>query len=98
MMATDTANFRNANYRQPTDTPDTIDQDFLLGSTRSALAGLVTYGSVDDDGDGKADICTRDLSASATTSTTSTPTTSTTVAATEPTGAQPVSGQASFTG
>src|SRR5687768_4228161 len=35
-MATDTANFRNPNYHQPTDTPDTIDYEFARDST-SAL-------------------------------------------------------------
>ena len=57
LMATDTANFRNPNYHQPTDTPATIDAAFLEASTRAALAGLVTYASVDNDQDGTADVC-----------------------------------------
>lgn len=96
LMATDTANFRNENYHQPTDAPDTIDQDFLLGSTRSALAGLVTFGSIDQDRDGHADVCTRDLTAPATTTTTATSTPSS--APTGPIPAEPVGGQAGYTG
>lgn len=57
LMATDTANFRNPNYHQPTDTPDTLDPAFLTGSIRAALAGLATYASVDTDGDGTSDVC-----------------------------------------
>jgi hypothetical protein len=94
LMATDTANFRNENYHQPTDTPDTIDQDFLAGSTRSALAGLVTFGSIDQDQDGQADACTQDL----TPVTTTTPTTTTTAAAAAPAGATPIVTDPSYTG
>jgi hypothetical protein len=57
LMATDTANFRNPNYHLPSDTPATIDGDFLAGSTRAALAGVATVGSVDQDQDGQADAC-----------------------------------------
>ena len=31
---TDTANFRNPHYHQPTDTLDTIDREFFLGSAQ----------------------------------------------------------------
>lgn len=34
LMWTDTAEFRNPHYHQPTDTPDTLDYDFLAGVTR----------------------------------------------------------------
>ena len=98
MMATDTANFRNENYHQATDTPDTIDVGFLGGSTRAALAGLVTLASVDDDGDGHADACTRSLVA---TTTTAAPSSTTTTAASGGDGADPadaVDGQAGYTG
>ena len=68
------------------------------------LAGLVTFGSIDQDRDGHADACTRDLSP-ATTTTTPTPATtsstavpSTTPPAVEPGGAVPVPGSPSFTG
>ena len=105
LMATDTANFRNPNYHQPTDTPDTIDPAFLTGSIRTVLAGLATYGSVDQDQDGHADICTRDLSAPTTTSTSTTSTTTGSTSVTVPpvqlpsaTPAEPVSGSSSFTG
>jgi Zn-dependent M28 family amino/carboxypeptidase len=44
LMWTDTAEFRNPNYHQPTDTPDTLDYRFLTEVTRLlvhvALAGL----------------------------------------------------------
>ncbi|MFN8018616.1 MAG: M20/M25/M40 family metallo-hydrolase [Acidimicrobiales bacterium] len=97
LMATDTANFRNPNYHQATDTPDTIDVDFLGGSTRAALAGLVTLASVDQDQDGRADACTRSLAA---TTTTTVPTTATTAVGggTGATPATPVDGTSSFTG
>ncbi len=97
LMATDTANFRNPNYHQPTDTVDTIDPDFLEASTRAALAGLVTLGSLDQDQDGSADACTRDL-AETTTTTTAASTTATGGAAPAPTGAEPVAGAPSYTG
>lgn len=57
LMATDTANFRNPNYHQPTDTLDTIDFSFLAHSTRTALAGVATLASSDQNGDGTADLC-----------------------------------------
>lgn len=31
VMVTDTANFRNPHYHHPSDTPDTLDADFLIG-------------------------------------------------------------------
>jgi Zn-dependent M28 family amino/carboxypeptidase len=34
VLLTDTANFRNPNYHQPTDTPETIDRDFFFGSAQ----------------------------------------------------------------
>jgi Zn-dependent M28 family amino/carboxypeptidase len=44
LMWTDTAEFRNPHYHRPTDTPDTLDYDFLAGVTRllvhAALTGL----------------------------------------------------------
>lgn len=41
VMATDGAEFRNPNYHQPSDTPDTIDAAFHLRSTQALAAGLV---------------------------------------------------------
>jgi hypothetical protein len=44
LMWTDTAEFRNPNYHQPTDTPETLDYPFLAEVTRLlthvVLAGL----------------------------------------------------------
>lgn len=33
-MWTDTANFRNPHYHMKSDTPDTLDYDFMAGVTR----------------------------------------------------------------
>jgi len=37
VLLTDTANFRNPHYHQPSDTPDTLNADFLLGSARLVI-------------------------------------------------------------
>lgn len=42
MMLTDTANFRNPNYHDPTDTPDTINFDFAHAIARATLALAAT--------------------------------------------------------
>jgi Zn-dependent M28 family amino/carboxypeptidase len=42
LMLTDTANFRNPNYHQPTDTLETLDLEFATDVTRAALATVVT--------------------------------------------------------
>ena len=57
LLITDTANFRNPNYHQATDTKDTLDYGFLTDSTKASLAGLIAYGLVDDDGNGAPDVC-----------------------------------------
>jgi Zn-dependent M28 family amino/carboxypeptidase len=44
IMWTDTAEFRNPNYHQVTDTPDTLDYEFLAQVTRLALARVLTRG------------------------------------------------------
>lgn len=41
---TDTANFRNPNYHQPTDKAETIDRAFLTGATRAAVMAIVAWG------------------------------------------------------
>ncbi|MGF1497270.1 MAG: M28 family peptidase [Elainellaceae cyanobacterium] len=44
VMVTDTANFRNPHYHQPSDRPDTLDPDFLTRSAQvvvNAIASLV---------------------------------------------------------
>jgi Zn-dependent M28 family amino/carboxypeptidase len=58
MLATDTANFRNPNYHQPTDTLATLDKPFLFGSTRVVTAGVAAFTSLDADDDGTPDACT----------------------------------------
>jgi Zn-dependent M28 family amino/carboxypeptidase len=57
LLVTDTANFRNPNYHQPTDTRATLDFAFLTDSTKATLAGLMAYGLLDDDGNGAPDVC-----------------------------------------
>jgi len=57
MIVTDTANFRNPNYHTPNDTVDTLDWDYLTGSTRAMVAGVATYASSDQNADGVADLC-----------------------------------------
>jgi Zn-dependent M28 family amino/carboxypeptidase len=44
LFFTDTANFRNANYHEPTDTPDTLDRDFLTGVARITTMSVATWG------------------------------------------------------
>jgi Zn-dependent M28 family amino/carboxypeptidase len=41
-MWTDTSEFRNPHYHQPTDTPDTLDYEFLAKVTRLLIANLAT--------------------------------------------------------
>ena len=41
VMWTDTSEFRNHHYHQPTDTPDTLDYDFLRSVTQVLLATLL---------------------------------------------------------
>jgi Zn-dependent M28 family amino/carboxypeptidase len=41
LMLTDTANFRNPNYHQPTDRLETLDLEFAADVTRAALATVV---------------------------------------------------------
>lgn len=43
---TDTANFRNQNYHKPTDTPETLDPDFLARNTRVIAAALAHFAEV----------------------------------------------------
>ncbi len=41
VMVSDTANFRNPNYHKPSDTPDTLDLDFLTGATQLVLKAIL---------------------------------------------------------
>ncbi len=79
MIVTDTANFRNPNYHTPNDTVDTLDWDFLTGSTRAMVAGVATYASSDQNADGVADLCAAPVTPTTTnpSPTTEAPTTST---------------------
>jgi hypothetical protein len=54
---TDTANFRNPNYHQPSDTLATLDLGFLTDATKATAAGLVAFGLVDGDHDRTPDVC-----------------------------------------
>jgi hypothetical protein len=42
VLVTDTANFRNPHYHQPTDTIETIDREFFLGSTQIIVNAVTT--------------------------------------------------------
>jgi Zn-dependent M28 family amino/carboxypeptidase len=43
VMLTDTANFRNPNYHEASDTPDTLDPEFLAAATRMVAASLAVF-------------------------------------------------------
>ena len=43
-MWTDTADFRNPNYHRRTDTPDTLDYDFLASVTKVLIASVLATG------------------------------------------------------
>ncbi len=42
-MWTDTAEFRNPNYHQPTDTPDTLDYDFMIEVARLLTHSVLSW-------------------------------------------------------
>ena len=50
IMWTDTSEFRNPHYHLPSDTPDTLDYDFMNQVTRLALARAVSLGSASSQG------------------------------------------------
>ena len=50
IMLTDTANFRNPSYHQPSDTPETLDYDFLRRVTMATAATLLEWAGVRPDG------------------------------------------------
>ena len=66
LLVTDTANFRNPNYHEPTDTIDTLDLAFATNVTKAMLATTVDYLTYDGDADGQPDACIGPLSATAT--------------------------------
>ena len=45
LMWTDTAEFRNPHYHRATDTPETLDHDFLAGVTRLRPPSFIPPGS-----------------------------------------------------
>lgn len=46
LFLTDTASFRNPNYHKPTDTPDTLDPEFLARNTRALTAAVALFAEV----------------------------------------------------
>ncbi|HLQ37143.1 MAG TPA: M20/M25/M40 family metallo-hydrolase [Planctomycetota bacterium] len=46
LLLTDTAEMRNPNYHQQTDTPDTVDFEFLLANTRALAATVLHWAGV----------------------------------------------------
>lgn len=42
VLVTDTANFRNPHYHQPTDTLETLDREFFLGSAQIIINAVTT--------------------------------------------------------
>jgi len=66
LLITDTAEFRNPNYHEPTDTLDTLDLAFAARVTKAALAATVDYLTYDGDADGQPDACTGPLAATPT--------------------------------
>lgn len=50
IMWTDTSEFRNPHYHLPSDTPDTLDYDFMTGVTRLALVRIIGQAGYDHGG------------------------------------------------
>jgi Zn-dependent M28 family amino/carboxypeptidase len=50
IMWTDTSEFRNPHYHLPSDTPDTLDYDFMAGVTKLALARIIGRAGCDGAG------------------------------------------------
>ena len=46
VMITDTANFRNPNYHLPTDTPDTLDFNFVVQVAQAAAATSLEWADI----------------------------------------------------
>ncbi len=66
VLVTDTANFRNPNYHEPSDTLDTLDLAFATNVTKETLATTVDYLTYDGNGDGAPDVCSGPLIATPT--------------------------------
>lgn len=46
LFLSDTANFRNPHYHKPTDTPDTLNPEFLANNTRALAAAVALFAEV----------------------------------------------------
>jgi Zn-dependent M28 family amino/carboxypeptidase len=46
LMFTDGGDFRNPNYHEPTDTPETLDPAFLAANTRAVVAAVALFAEV----------------------------------------------------
>ena len=57
LLVDDTADLRNPNYHQPTDTLDTLDLQFAADVANASAATVVNALSADENGDGWADVC-----------------------------------------
>jgi aminopeptidase YwaD len=57
LLVSDTANLRNPNYHQPTDTLDTLNLQFAADVANASLATVVDALTADANGDGRADVC-----------------------------------------
>ena len=92
LLVTDTANFRNPNYHEPTDTIDTLDLPFATNVTKAMLATTIEHLTYDADANGEPDVCSAPLIATPTpvpAEPAATPTAASTPAATPPTGIAP---------
>ena len=50
VMLTDTANFRNPHYHQPTDTPETLNYGFMKQVTMAVAATILEWAGIEGDG------------------------------------------------
>jgi len=57
LLVTDTADLRNPNYHQPTDTLDTLNLQFAADVANASLTTVVDALTADVNGDGRADVC-----------------------------------------
>ncbi len=57
LLISDTANLRNPNYHQASDTLDTLNLQFAADVSNAALATVVETLTADANGDGRADVC-----------------------------------------
>ncbi len=60
LVITDTGERRDERVGSGEDLPEILDPDFLANSTRAVITGLVGLGTIDSEGDGVPDVCTRE--------------------------------------